>query len=141
MLPSSVDLCCISLHSNKTGIHQTGPGARLSLGSQSVGDADAVIRLTTIATTWPDPRAQAGIIRSGWSWNQGFNYRPVRPNRCCPVPVYRSGLAGNLSVPVEFKFEFKWCNSTGSYRYTGWLDWFIGRFGRFIVDLMIFSDG
>ena len=38
-------------------------------------------------------------------YNKGFTYRPVRPNRCGPVPVYRSGLAGNRSVPVEFKFR------------------------------------
>src|SRR6185369_8220464 len=49
-------------------------------------------------------------------------YRLDRPNRRGPVPVYRSGLAGNRSVPVKFKFEFKKLSSTGSYRYTGWLD-------------------
>ena len=41
-----------------------------------------------------------------------------------PVPVYRSSLAGNRSVLVEFKFEFKKLSSTGLYRYTG-------RFDRF----------
>ena len=60
--------------------------------------------------------------------DQGFNYRPVRPNRWGPVPVYRSGLAENRSVPVEFKFEFKFCSTTGSYRYTGRFDRFTGRF-------------
>ena len=60
--------------------------------------------------------------------DQGFIYRPDRPNRRGPVPVYRSGLAGNRSVPVEFKFEFKKLSSTGSYRYTGRLDRFTGRF-------------
>ena len=63
--------------------------------------------------------------------SQGFIYRPDRPNRRDPVPVYRSGLAENRSVPVEFKFEFKKLSSTGSYRYTGWLDRFTGRFDRF----------
>ena len=29
--------------------------------------------------------------------NQGSRYRPVRPNRRGPVPVYRTGLAGNRS--------------------------------------------
>ena len=29
--------------------------------------------------------------------DQGFIYRPDRPNRWGPVPVYRSGLAGNRS--------------------------------------------
>ena len=62
---------------------------------------------------------------------QGFIYRPDRPNRRGPVPVYRSGLAGNRSVPVKFKFELKKLSSTGSYRYTGRLDWFTGRFDRF----------
>ena len=62
---------------------------------------------------------------------QGFIYRPDRPNRRGPVPVYRSGLAGNRSVPVEFKFEFKKLSSTGSYRYTGRLDRFTSRFDRF----------
>ena len=33
--------------------------------------------------------------------------------------------------PVEFKFEFKKLSSTGSYRYTGRLDRFTGRFDRF----------
>ena len=44
---------------------------------------------------------------------------------------YRSGLAGNWSVPIEFKFEFKKLSSTGSYRYTDRLDRFTGRFDRF----------
>ena len=56
--------------------------------------------------------------------DQGFVYRPDRPNRRGPVPVYRS-------VPVEFKFEFKKLSSTGSYRYTGRLDRFTSRFDRF----------
>jgi len=62
------------------------------------------------------------------SHKHGFYYRPDRPNRPGPVPVYRSGLAGNRSVPVKFKFEFKFRSSTGSYRYTGRLDRFTGRF-------------
>jgi len=44
---------------------------------------------------------------------------------------YRSGLAGNRSVPVEFKFKFKSRSSTGSYRYTDRFDRFTGRFDRF----------
>ena len=59
--------------------------------------------------TGPDPR-------------QGFSMRPVSGNRRPPVPVYWSGLAGYRSEPVEFKFEFKWRSSIGSYRYTGRLD-------------------
>ena len=59
---------------------------------------------------------------------QGFIYRLDRPNRWGPVPVYRSGLVGNRSVPVEFKFEFKFRSTTGSYRYTGRFDRFTGRF-------------
>ena len=62
---------------------------------------------------------------------QGFDYRPDRPNRRGPVPVYRSGLVGNRSVPVEFKFEFKFRSSTGSYHYISRFDRFIGRFDRF----------
>ena len=62
---------------------------------------------------------------------QGFNFRPGSGNRRVPVLVYRSGLAGYRSEPVEFKFEFKWRSSTGSYRYTGRLDRFTGRFDRF----------
>ena len=65
---------------------------------------------------------------------QGLSYRPDRPNRRGPVLVYRSGLAGNRSVPAEFKIEFKNLSSTGSYRYTG-------RFGRYTGDLKKFSDG
>jgi len=64
--------------------------------------------------------------------DQGFTYRPVRPNRCGPVPVYRSGLAGNRSVPVEVKFKFKFRSSNGSYRYTSQFDRFTSRFDRFI---------
>ena len=60
--------------------------------------------------------------------HQGFTYRPVRPNRYGPVPVYRSGLAGNRSVPVEVKFEFKFRSSNGSYRYTGRFGRYTGRF-------------
>ena len=63
--------------------------------------------------------------------HQGFTYRSVRPNRCGPVPVYRSGLAGNRSVQVEFKFEFKFRSTTGSYRYTGRLYRYTSRFDRF----------
>ena len=53
---------------------------------------------------------------------QGLIYRLDRPNRRGPVPVYRSGLAGNRSVPVEVKFEFKIRSANGSYRYTGRFD-------------------
>ena len=53
---------------------------------------------------------------------------PVRFGRNVPDP---GGLAGNRSVPVEFKFEFKIRSSTGSYRYTGRLDRFTSRFDRF----------
>ena len=62
---------------------------------------------------------------------QGFNYRPFRQNRCGPVPVYLSGLVGNQSVPVEFKFEFKFRSTTDSYRYTGRLDRYTGRLDRY----------
>ena len=66
------------------------------------------------------------------SRNQGLTYRPVQPNRRSPVPVYRSGLAGNRSEPIKFKFEFKSCRAIGSDRLTGRLDQFTGRFtGRF----------
>ena len=34
---------------------------------------------------------------AGAGRDQGFSYRPVRPNRPGPVPVYRTGLAGNRS--------------------------------------------
>ena len=65
------------------------------------------------------------------SLHQGFIYRPDRPNRRGPVPIYRSDLVGNRSVLVEFKFEFKKLSSTGSYRYTDRLVRFTGRFDRF----------
>ena len=80
---------------------------------------------------WYSMAPVAGIALKGLPHNQGFIYRPDRPNRRGPVPVYRSGLAGNRSVPVEFKFEFKKLSLTGSYRYTGRLDRFTGRFDRF----------
>ena len=60
--------------------------------------------------------------------DQGLRYRPVRSNRRGPVPVYRTGLAGNRSKPVEVKFEFKICCANGSYKYTGRFDRFTGRF-------------
>ena len=62
--------------------------------------------------------------RSSWDLGAGLIYRLDRTNHQGPVPVYRSDLAGNRSVPVEFKFKFKKLSSTGSYRYTG-------RFDRF----------
>ena len=76
---------------------------------------------------------------------QCFIYRPDRPNRRGPVPVYRSGLVGNRPGPVEFKFELKKLSSTGSFWYTGrfefkskfkiacvtGLEWYTGRFDRF----------
>ena len=57
------------------------------------------------------------------SREQGFISQPVSGNRRAPVPVYRTGLTGYRSEPVEFKFEFKRRSSTGSYRYTGRFDW------------------
>ena len=63
--------------------------------------------------------------------HQGLIYRPVRSNRRGPVPVYRTGLTGNRSKPVEVKFEFKSRSANGSYRLTGRFDRFTGRFDRF----------
>ena len=84
------------------------------------------------------PCTSFSLCSAGYGWwlvliycEQGFIYRPDRPNRRGPVPVYRSGLAGNRSVPVEFKFKFKKLSSTGLYRYTGRIDRFTGRFDRF----------
>ena len=38
--------------------------------------------------------------------NLGSRYRPVRPNRRGPVPVYRTGLAGNRSKSnLNLKFS------------------------------------
>ena len=37
--------------------------------------------------------------------HQGFISRPVTGNRRAPVPVYRTGLTGYRSEPVEFKFK------------------------------------
>src|SRR6185295_5423535 len=100
-----------------------------------------VSHASTSPVCWPSHRratATSTTIRLASSstsrvscCSQGFIYRPDRRNRRGPVPVYRSGLAGNRSVPVEFKFEFKKLSSTGSYRYTGRLDRFTGRFDRF----------
>ena len=41
------------------------------------------------------------------SHEQGFQSRPVTGNRRGPVPVYRTGLTGYRSDPVEFKSKFK----------------------------------
>ena len=54
---------------------------------------------------------------------------PAEPARS--GTVYRSGLAGNRSKPVEFKFDFKSRSATGSERLTDRFDRFTGRFGRF----------
>ena len=48
-----------------------------------------------------------------------------------PAKPPGSGMAGNRSVPVEFKFELKKLSSTGLYRYTGRFDRFTDRFDRF----------
>ena len=84
------------------------------------------------------PCTSFSLCSAGYGWwlvliycEQGFIYRPDRPNRRGPVPVYRSGLARNRSVLVEFKFELKKLSSTGSYRYTGRLNRFTGRFDQF----------
>jgi len=62
---------------------------------------------------------------------QGLTYRPIWPNRQSPVPVYRSGLTGNRSEPIKFKFEFKSRREIGLDRLTDRLDRFTGRFDRF----------
>ena len=83
--------------------------------------------------TAPKKRVEALIMihaKCTW-WAQGFNSRPVSGNRRAPVPVYRSGLTGYRSKPVEFKFEFKLRRSIGSDRYTGQLDRYTGRFVRY----------
>ena len=71
-------------------------------------------------------------IPPGWklegSGTQASLYGPVRPNRRGPVPVYRTGLVGNRSKPVEVKFEFKSRSANGLYRLTGRFDRFTGRF-------------
>jgi hypothetical protein len=38
-------------------------------------------------------------------YDQGFISRPVTGDRRGPVPVYRTGLTGYRSEPVEFKFK------------------------------------
>ena len=53
------------------------------------------------------------------NYMQSFKIRPVTGNRRPPVPVYRSGLAGYRSEPVDFKFEFKTRSYTGFERLTG----------------------
>ena len=35
--------------------------------------------------------ARPPVLQGGPSWQQGFIFRPDRPNRRGPVPVYRSG--------------------------------------------------
>ena len=91
---------------------------------------DIYRRRAGVGLFWFSPRSgrngeismRFGPVSVGFQ--QGFNFRPVRLNRRAPVPVYRSGLAGYRSEPVEFKFR----RSTGSDRYTGRLDRFTGRF-------------
>ena len=62
---------------------------------------------------------------------EGLQIRPVQSNRRAPVPEYRTGLTGNRSKPVGFKFEFKIPSATGLDRYTGRFYRFTGRFDRF----------
>ena len=88
-------------------------------------------RLEPGALPNPPRLACDAALTSRASCDQGFNFRPVRPNRQAPIPVYRSGLAGYWSEPVEFKFEFKLRRSTGFDRYTGRLDRYTGRFVRY----------
>ena len=64
-------------------------------------------------------------------WVRAVFMLPTGPAKPAgPVPVYRIGLAGNRSKPVEFKFEFKSRSATSSERLTGRFDQFTGRFGR-----------
>jgi hypothetical protein len=62
---------------------------------------------------------------------QGLQIRPVRSNRRAPVPVYRTGLTGNRSKPVGFKFEFKSPSATSFDWFTDRFDQFTGRYDRF----------
>ena len=76
---------------------------------------------------------------------QGLQIRPVRSIRRAPVLVYRTGLTGNRSKPVGFKFEFKIPSATGLDRYTGRFNRFTGWFtewalmGRPIFFLFFFG--
>jgi len=45
--------------------------------------------------------------------DQGFISQPVTGNRRAPVLVYRTGLTGYRSEPVEFKSKFKSSRATG----------------------------
>ena len=48
------------------------------------------------------------LMGQNWAYPaQGFISQPVSGNRRAPVPVYRTGLTGYRSEPVEFKFKFK----------------------------------
>jgi len=85
--------------------------------------------LLCLGWDWRSPKDLEGkSVDSGsnLSCNQGLIYRPVRSNRRGPVPVYRTGLAGNRWKPVKFKFKIA-C-STGSDRLTGRFDRFTDRF-------------
>jgi len=62
---------------------------------------------------------------------EGLQIRPVQSNRRAPIPVYRTGLTGNRSKPVGFKFEFEIPSATGLDQYTGQFDRYTGRFDRF----------
>ena len=71
-------------------------------------------------------RGDGSCIQITNQWLQSRVLITDRTGQPGPVPVYRSGLAGNRSVPLEFKFR----SSTDSYRYTGRFDRFTGRFDR-----------
>jgi hypothetical protein len=63
----------------------------------------------------PTPAPHDRVGKMGKLWvpkkllgrDQGFISRPVTGNRRAPVPVYRTGLTGYRSEPVEFKSKFK----------------------------------
>ena len=108
-------------------------GMRRGSGARAAG-LGAELAAPVREVEWAFANLSVLVSRVAAMRGQGLLYRPVRPKRRGPVPVYRSGLAGNRSEPVEVKFEFKNLSSTVLYRYTG-------RFGRYTGDLKKFSDG
>ena len=77
--------------------------ARIAVAAELARSLAAGRRLRALLLAAGERRRRE--IRS--NGGQGFISRPVTGNRRAPVPVYRTGLTGYRSEPVEFKSKFK----------------------------------
>jgi hypothetical protein len=54
-----------------------------------------------------DREIDIGVLDEVGRQEAGFFYRPVRPKRRGPVPVYQTGSTRNRPKPDKFKFQIK----------------------------------